>query len=517
MKNFDRLARETRLWRDTWYDSTLPFWFLDRTLLNMSILATTHLLPICRRAVLRLGGRRLLRGHLHARLALRARGARLFPELERILRERVDFGLALRDDGAIRFRGEANNGPAVDGQAGTILRAYREHQMSADDAFLKRNWAEHQEGHCNDLIAEDGDGDGILAGSQHNTLDADWYGPVAWLSGLYLAALRAGEEMADEIGDDAFATQCRAIFASGTEKIVALLFDGEYFINKPDPKHPEAINSGTGCEIDQVIGQSWAFQVGLGRVLPQKETLSALRSLWRYNFTPDVGPYREQYKPGRWYAMAGEAGLLMCTFPRSDWDFLKAAGKGNPGFAGYFNECMNGFEHQVAGHMIWEGMVQEGLAVERAVHDRYHASRRNPWNEVECGDHYARSMASYGVFLAACGYEYHGPKGHLSFVPRLSPENFKAAFTAAEGWGSIEQKRAADEQVNSVTVRWGKVRLTQLAIDVPEGLTDGEVDVMFHLAEMPVERNGSRIVVRFKPEVFVTPEQSLVVKVTKRK
>ena len=44
-------------------------------------------------------------------------------------------------------------------------------------------------------------------------------------------------------------------------------------------------------------------------------------------------------------------------------------------------------------------------------------------------------MASYGVFLAACGYEYHGPKGHLAFAPRLTPEDFRAAFTAAEGWG----------------------------------------------------------------------------------
>ena len=86
-------------------------------------------------------------------------------------------------------------------------------------------------------------------------------------------------------------------------------------------------------------------------------------------------------------------------------------------------------------------MVQEGLAITRAIHDRYHASRRNPWNEVECGDHYARAMASYGVFLAACGYEYHGPKGHLAFAPRLTPEDFRAAFTTAEGWGTFSQKR----------------------------------------------------------------------------
>ena len=212
--------------------------------------------------------------------------------------------------------------------------------------------------------------------------------------------------------------------ATGQKNFVAQLFDGEYFINKVDPKHLDAINSGTGCEIDQVFGQSWAFQVGLPRVLPQKETVSALKSLWRYNFSPDVGPYRAIYKPGRWYAMAGEAGLLMCSFPRRDWDYAQAAGKGPEWAAGYFNECMNGFEYQAAGHMIWEGLTQEGLAVTRALHDRYHASRRNPWNEVECGDHYARSMASYGVYLAACGFEYHGPQR----THRLRAENFAGEF-----------------------------------------------------------------------------------------
>ena len=118
--------------------------------------------------------------------------------------------------------------------------------------------------------------------------------------------------------------------------------------------------------------------------------------------------------------MPGEAGLLMCTFPRSDWDYAQAKGKGAEWAAGYFNECMNGFEYQVAGHMLWEGMVTEGLAVTRAVHDRYHPSRRNPWNEVECGDHYARSMASYGVFLAACGFEYHGPQRPPGLCPASS-------------------------------------------------------------------------------------------------
>lgn len=250
--------------------------------------------------------------------------------------------------------------------------------------------------------------------------------------------------------------------------MVAELFDGEYFYNKVDQRHLDAVNSGTGCEIDQVMGQSWAFQVGLPRVLPEKETRAALKALWRYNFSPDVGPYREKNKPRRWYAVAGEAGLLMCTFPRKDWDYEKAKGGAGKGAwaAMYFNECMNGFEYQVAGHMIWEGMVQEGLAITRAVHDRYHAAKRNPWNEVECGDHYARSMASYGVFLAACGFEYNGPKGQIGFAPRLTPENFRVPFTVAEGWGSYSQQTEGRGLRSVIAVKWGrlKVRTVVLAL-----------------------------------------------------
>ena len=461
--NFERLASQTRLWRDTWYDSTLPFWLLDRSHLNVSILATSTCYRLASGRFWAWEGVGCCEGTCGHVWQYAHAMARLFPDLERNVRERVDFGLAMQPDGAIHFRGEQNDIPAIDAQAGTVLRALREHQASADSAFLTRVWPAVKRA-TEWLIQKDEDGDGLIVSNQHNTLDTDWFGPVAWLSGLYLASLEAAARMADEMNDAPFAVTCRQIAARGRTNIVGQLFDGEYFINKPDPKHLDAINSGSGCEIDQVMGQSWAWQVGLPRVFPVKETLSALRSLWKYNFTPDVGPYRDRYRAGRWYAMAGEAGLLMCTFPRAGWDYEQAKGKGPDWAAGYFNECMNGFEYQAAGHMVWEGMVQEGLAVTRAVHDRYHAARRNPWNEVECGDHYARSMASYAVFLAACGFEYHGPKGSLGFAPRLSPDRFKAPFTAAEGWGTFTQQRSAAVLTAGVSVKHGRLRLKSIAL-----------------------------------------------------
>jgi hypothetical protein len=403
----------------------------------------------------------------------------------------VDYGIAFDPaTGRIHFRAEHNDIWAVDAQAGVVLRTYREHLVSADDSFLRSVWPRAKKA-LEFMIAKDEGRDGIIDGPQHNTLDTDWWGEITWLSGLYLAALLAGAKMAGEVGDRRFGEECLRIASKGRGLLVQRLFNGEYFVNKVDPNHLDTINSGTGCHIDQVFGQSWAFQVGLDRVLPERETKSALRALWRYNFTPDVGPYRKAHKPGRWYAMPGEAGLLMCTFPRSDWDYAKASGKGPDWAAGYFNECMNGFEYQVAWHMVAEGMLMEGLAVTRAVHDRYHPSRRNPWNEIECGDHYARSMASYGIFLALCGFDYHGPRGAITFAPKLRPEDFRAAFTTAEGWGSYRQQIASGRFTASLELKWGSLRLASLSVAPGAPSTSVKVKINGRTVKASCVREGT--------------------------
>jgi hypothetical protein len=184
------------------------------------------------------------------------------------------------------------------------------------------------------------------------------------------------------------------------------------------------------------------------------------------------------------------------------------------GFDSYFNECMNGFEHQVAGHMIWEGMVQEGLAIERAIHDRYAAGKRNPWNEIECGDHYARSMASYGVFLAACGFEYNGPEGHIGFGPRLTPEDFQAAFTAAEGWGSYAQKQTAEKMETSLSVNWGRLRVLSLALPGEAAPDSVAISTGGHKIGAKHSFADSRILVRLDQPLTLNAGEKLLIILT---
>jgi len=126
-KQFDRLSGDTKLWRDTWYDSTLPYWFLDRTMANTSILATTTAYRCKDGRFWAWEGIGCCHGTCtHVWHYAQAMG-RLFPDVERRQREEVDFGIALHENGGIGMRAKLTgaNHPADDGQCGRILGAYR--------------------------------------------------------------------------------------------------------------------------------------------------------------------------------------------------------------------------------------------------------------------------------------------------------------------------------------------------------------------------------------------------------
>ena len=229
---FPRLAGQTRLWNRTWYDSTLPHWFLDRTLTPVNCLATQAFHAFDNGRYWGWEGVDCCPGTCQHVWQYAQSVARLFPAIERDLRERVDFGLAWHDTGAMDFRSENDRHVAHDGFCGTIVRAYREHQMAPDSGYLSRIWPRIKRS-LEFIISQDRDADGLLEGEQMNTLDTAWFGPMAWISSLYLAAVAAGAAMADEQGDPKFADRCRKLVESGRKSLVAKLYNGEYFIHKP--------------------------------------------------------------------------------------------------------------------------------------------------------------------------------------------------------------------------------------------------------------------------------------------
>ena len=96
-----------------------------------------------------------------------------------------------------------------------------------------------------------------------------------------------------------------------------------------------------------------------------------------------------------------------------------------------------GIEYQVASHLIHEGLVEEGLTIVKAARSRYDGRTRNPWNEYECGNWYARAMASYALLGALSGFRYSAVDRTVWFAPRLTMRPFQCFFSTASGFGTI--------------------------------------------------------------------------------
>lgn len=381
----------------------------------------------------------------------------LFPSLERSVRE-ADYKYNQQPDGGMPFRlplplGTKHPGgrSCADGLFGSILAVYRDWKLSGDTEWLHSIWPEVQKS----LVFAwspanedrwDPEKTGVLWGRQHHTLDIEMFGPSSWLVGFYLAALKASAEMAEHLGDFDSAAEYREILRRGQRWVDANLFNGEYFhqhIDLTDKTLVDRFNVGSyywneehgeikyqigeGCMIDQVLGQWHADLYGVGDVFDSAKVRKALKAIYRNNYRKEM---RGTCNPCRLYALNDEGGVMICTWPN---------GSNPPAIPlTYAQETMHGFEYALASHMIWRGLVNEGVSIVKSIRDRYDGERRNPWNEIECGYNYARSTASYALLLAFSGFSFDMSKGCMGFSPAENgkPES-RFFWSTATAYGEV--------------------------------------------------------------------------------
>lgn len=387
----------------------------------------------------------------------------LFPSLERSAR-RVELLLETDETGAQKFRSNRIfaapawfMSPAVDGQLGTFLRLYREWRFCGDDAFLRELWPAAVRTLDHAIREWDRDGDGLLDGELHNTYDIEFHGIDPLANSMLLAALRAGARMAAYLGDreleDAWGA-CADRTARGMDEV---LWNGEYYRQVLENVDEHRYQYGDGVLSDQLLGQFHAYVNGLGSLLPPARLRSALDAIARHNGRDDLTTHESTQ---RVYALNDEGGLLLASWPNGGRPAIPFV---------YSDEVWTGVEHQVAASLAYAGRPAAAVAVERRLRARYDGTRRSPWNEIECGNHYARSMASWAVLLAFTGVQWDAPTSTLSFDPAV-PGPLRALFTTGAGWGRVE----IDNDAVTIALLGGSLQVERLRVrgrDVCRALT----------------------------------------------
>jgi len=447
----------------------------------------------------------------------------LFPSFARSLRN-ASFGFSQDEQGGMRFRQMLPDGidrfgyAAADGQMGQIIKTYLDWKLCGDTEWLRGLWPHIQKGLSFAWIPGgwDANRDGVMEGVQHNTYDVEFYGPNPLGTIYYLGALRAAEEMARALGDNASAADYHALFLKGSAWVDQNLFNGEFYVQhvrgipsneiakatigdmgSDRPDEPE-FQLANGCLADQLIGQYLADVAGLGPLLTPANIRTTLGAIRKYNYRAQLVAHDSVQ---RVYALNDEPALLVCDYTKS--------GRPKIPFP-YYQEAWTGIEYLVAAQFIQAGMLREGLGTIEDVRRRYDGERRNPWDEPECGHHYARAMSAWSSLIAFTGFDYHGVEKALTLAPKSQTPVFKSFYSTGLGWGVFSIARTAGGNRLELGVTEGSLPLRSIRLNLRAGAKTA-VTLAGRTLEHTAERRADGVTIVLASDLAIPAGQNLIV------
>ena len=233
-----------------------------------------------------------------------------------------------------------------------------------------------------------------------------------------------------------------------------------------------------------MCGQWHANICGLGEIFDNENVHTALENMFKNNYKPSM---RNFTNPWRIFSLNDESGSVICVYPE---------GSQKPAIpVPYCEETMHGFEYQFAGLLMSEGYIDQGLTIAKSVRDRYNGSNRNPWNEIECGSNYARSMASFAMLPILSGFTFDLPRGTIGFDPKINKDNFRCIWSLGTGWGNV----VIGKSKTAINLNDGSLKLTSVKLpyvdNISSVIADGNnIDFSFcdgvvSFEEMSIEKS----------------------------
>ena len=481
-KNYFSLYKNTRLFSNSLYKSTLPPEVMEAVTANLTIIKSPTVLRQYDGRLWTWEGCDDNAGCCHGSCTHVWNYAQaiphLFPSLERSLRN-TEFCENQNLEGHQGFRANLPISPlkhdfhaAADGQLGGIMKVHRDWRISGDNNWLSRIYPMVKVSMDYCIKTWDPRSKGIVEEPHHNTYDIEFWGPDGMCTSFYLGALNAMMQMGSFLNKDI--GKYKALYEKGKDYIERKLFNDEYFIqeieykglNAPNPAtgksagsnySPEAIEMvekegpkyqyGKGCLSDGVLGAWIGRMCGMKDFIDPEKITSHILAVHKYNLKKNLSEHANPQRPG--YAIGNEGGLLLCTWPKG--------GKLSLPFV-YSDEVWTGIEYQVASHLMLMGKVKEGLEIVRYCRDRYDGRVRNPFNEYECGHWYARAMSSYGMLEGLTGVRYDAVDKALHIDSKIG--DFTSFLSTATGFGNVSL-RAGKPKLDVV---YGKIDVDKIII-----------------------------------------------------
>jgi len=298
-------------------------------------------------------------------------------------------------------------------------------------------------------------------------------GVVTYMAGVYLAALRAMEDMADILGDLEARTWARKHFEKGRKNFEELLWNGEQYIlfygrRSPDwnpedeargePKHfepkeppkefcgpccdrpkPYMELQDTGMMTDLLNGNATAGVMGLGTFLNVSRVKKQLKmtvdkNMQEENMCVVNGSYPD--------------GHFLDEWPFAQWQ-----------------TPWTGSEYFLALQLYIAGMIKEGDKVIDIVYER-HVKEGMRFDHAECNNHYARPLCIWGAYAARLGLDYDGYRNVFTLKPPSSQKNYDGALITAVATGHLQFSRTATSASTHITVKDGSLPVCEIVLGV---------------------------------------------------
>ena len=294
-----------------------------------------------------------------------------------------------------------------------VLMVLRDYLYTGDRDYLKEMWP-HVIRAIDAIGTLDSDGDGLPdRDTKRNTYDAwNFSGTPVYISILWLAALKAAAQMADETGDAVRADAWRDLLKTGLASLEKRLWNGTYYdLWQSGDEKDESLMT------DQLDGEWFLRAAGIGGNLPDDRIRAVLRVILEQNFEPD-------------------SGLINATCPAGRRTTL------------YSNKnCQTeavwtGIGYLTAALCLRVGLRGDADALVTAIHDNQ-ARFGALWDHWECGHHYTRPMSSWTTLTAALGLQVDAARKILRLEPIADNITLPLCLPGILGTVTVENGKAS--------------------------------------------------------------------------